>query len=119
MKTDAQKTFKKDVGKRIKEVRIEKGISQLALGRACNCTASKISRIETGDYDNLTVDDIKSIADKLGVSMAYLLGEANSKTRGSDVSLRNIVRTITCALLKLLSEEERNELIKGFHFVKW
>lgn len=118
MKTDAQKTFKKDVGKRIKEVRIEKGISQLALGGK-RCTNSKISRIETGDYDNLTVDDIKGIADKLGVSMAYLLGETNSRTRGSDVSLRNIVRTITCALLKLLSEEERNELIKGFHFVKW
>lgn len=119
MKTATHQEFRKEIGKRIKDSRTEKRLSQTALATACDCTNSKISKIETGDYDNLTVDVIKSIADKLDVSMAYLLGETNSKTRGSDLSLQNIVKTITCGLLKILPDKERNELIKEFHFVKW
>lgn len=111
--------LKKEIGKRIKELRIERRLNQTALAKACNCTNSKISKIETGDYDSLTVDDIKSIADKLGGSMAYLLGETDSKTRGSDLTLQNIVKTITCGLLRILPEEERKNLIQDFHLMKW
>lgn len=62
---------------RLKELRKEKGLSQLKLAIELNTTQNTISRYETGDREPGIAELIK-IADFFDVSLDYLLERTNS-----------------------------------------
>ena len=68
--TDQQ--FLKQLGKRISEVRKEKGMSQLDLGSKIDMEKSNLSAIENG-RQNPSALTLKRIADALGVEVVEFL----------------------------------------------
>ena len=67
------------IGSRIKQVRLQKGMTQLELAEKVGYkTASAINKIETG-ANQLTVNKIIEFAYALNVSYSYLVGEKNAK----------------------------------------
>lgn len=67
-----------DIGKRIKDLRLESGMTQLQLAQHCECSGQIISNIERG-YTKPDVETINKIAKYLKVPSDYLLGITNSK----------------------------------------
>jgi transcriptional regulator with XRE-family HTH domain len=65
-----------DIGKKIKILRAEKGISQQELARLINRTRSLISRIEVTSKANYYT--LRAISDVLDVSIDYFIAEINT-----------------------------------------
>lgn len=59
------------IGQRIKELRIEKGLSQRDLAALTGCTNANIANIELGKY-SVGLDVLSNIADKLGYSIELI-----------------------------------------------
>lgn len=62
------------IGSRIRELRINKGMTQEELAYAVNTSKQNIHKYENGIITNIPLDKIEGIAQKLGVSPAYLMG---------------------------------------------
>lgn len=60
-----------EIGKRIKELRKARGMDQLQASQIIGCSRSQWSNLENGKR-NLNIQQIKSIADYFGVSLATL-----------------------------------------------
>lgn len=63
--------FLTNLGKRIRDIRISKNLTQLELAVLCNNYAEQIGRIERGKL-NVTICTLKKIADALNVKIADL-----------------------------------------------
>ena len=63
---------------RLKELRKEKGITQLQLALELNMSQNTISRYETGERQ-AGYDELIRIADYFNVSIDYLLGRSDKK----------------------------------------
>ena len=84
------------LGLRIKNKRLELGISQEELASRLGLRSkSTICKIERGE-DNLTTDSIKKYADALGVTPDYLVGWEDS----------NGQKTVSKLLLEVTEEDE-------------
>lgn len=57
-----------EVGKRIREIRIEKKLSQQDLAAKCNFEKSNMSRLEAG-RSNATLSTLEIVAKSLGVNV--------------------------------------------------
>ena len=69
-----------DVGTRIKNLREEVGLTQLAFAKILNINNSTLCQYENGD--RMPSDDIKGrIADHFCVSMDYLMGRTNVREK--------------------------------------
>lgn len=69
-----------DVGTRIKNLREESGLTQLAFAKILNINNSTLCQYESGD--RIPSDDIKGrIADYFCVSMDYLMGRTNIREK--------------------------------------
>ena len=64
---------------RVRELREQKGISQLSLGLRVGCSQNTISKIEKGEVDP-RAGILLEMARYFGVSVDYLLGVSNIKT---------------------------------------
>ena len=64
--------YLKQLGKRIKTMRKEKGIKQVDLGYSCDLDKSNMNRIEAGNT-NPSVLLLKKISSELGISLSELL----------------------------------------------
>jgi len=60
------------IGKRIKQLREEQGISQQDIAAACNIEKTNFSRIETGNT-NPTIYTLKIIADNLNIELTEIV----------------------------------------------
>lgn len=69
-----------DIGTRIKNLREESGLTQLAFAKILNINNSTLCQYENGD--RVPSDDIKGrIADYFCVSMDYLMGRTNIREK--------------------------------------
>jgi len=73
----------KYVGKRIQEIRIEKGLKQDYLAKKLDINRPNISKYETGETA-IPLDILKKISKILNTSTDYLLGITNCKTPKTD-----------------------------------
>ena len=64
--------YLKELGKRIKAKRKEKGIKQVDLGYACDIEKQSMSRIEAGNT-NPSILLLRKIAEILGVNLSELV----------------------------------------------
>lgn len=116
---DAPQERYEAIGERIRTERERQGKSQTSVSIECGISNSTLSKIEYGTYPNLTYRNIWNISQCLNVSISYLLGETDCKVSNENISLYNLVKKVIKALLRILSSEERKELIKEFHFEKF
>lgn len=65
--------LQKDVGRRVRRIRTERGISQEELARAVGVHRTYLGGVERGER-NLTLRSVERLADRLGVDVRVLLG---------------------------------------------
>ena len=68
--------FSKNIGKNIRKVRTQKGMTLKELAKKCNCSSSMLSQTEKGSL-NPSLSTLKSISEALDISIALIL-EANA-----------------------------------------
>jgi XRE family transcriptional regulator of biofilm formation len=64
---------KSNIGKNIRKYRLQKKMSQDRLSKLADVAFHTITKIESGDTPNPTIDTVKKIADALGVSLDDLM----------------------------------------------
>ena len=64
---------KPNIGKNIRKYRLQKKISQDRLSKLADVAFHTITKIESGDTPNPTIETVKKIADALGVSLDDLM----------------------------------------------
>lgn len=79
----------------LKAYRKRAGMTQQELAERVGVTPSAISHWETGSVTNIGMDNLRAIADALGVSTADILGTVSSKQDDIREKLVSIVRTLT------------------------
>ena len=62
-----------DVGRHVRRIRTERGISQEELARAVGVHRTYLGGVERGER-NLTLRSVERLADRLGVDVRVLLG---------------------------------------------
>lgn len=67
-----------EIGKRIKSLREQRGMTQAELASHIKSTKQTIFKYESGIVTNIPMDKLITIANVLGCSPAYLLGWENS-----------------------------------------
>lgn len=71
------------MAQRIEELRMERNMSRPALASALGFSKNSIEKLETG-RQSPTKEQAQKIADYFGVSLFYLRGESNDRTRMAD-----------------------------------
>lgn len=69
-----------NMGAIIKQLRLQKGITQEELGKVIGVQKSAIRKYESGMVQNIKRSSIKKLADFFDVSPSYLLGYEDSST---------------------------------------
>lgn len=103
----------KNVGKRVKEVRKNKGYSQEQLAKLCGYKGkSMISRIELGDR-NFPINKLNAIADALNVKVEYLL-----TGREFDILIESELESKKTKLIDQIKEMDEKEVDKLIKFLE-
>lgn len=102
-----------DVGKRIKERRIELNISVDELAKRLNKNRTTVYRYEKGDIENLPMDILGPLAKALNTTPAYLMGW-DSKPNSTINTITDYYRLSTEDLTKGELECEGNVRIERF-----
>ncbi|HFK1661944.1 helix-turn-helix domain-containing protein [Bacillus cereus] len=98
--TQGEQEFLNALGKRIKKLRNEKGVTQERLGEECNLHRTYIGGIERGER-NFTILNLKRIADALGVSVNEVLGEKKPDA----LTIKKAFEALGESLNKVFSED--------------
>lgn len=102
-----------DVGKRIKERRIELNISVDELAKRLNKNRTTVYRYEKGDIENLPMDILGPLAKALNTTPAYLMGWDN-KPNSTINTITDYYKLSTEDLTKGELECEGNVRIERF-----
>lgn len=104
--------FLAQLGNRIRKLRHIRGFTQCELASRCGYTStasnSTINKIESGKSD-VPASKLVKMADVLGVSVAFLLGEDDQNDEEKYFAKNNAMMLMK----KKLSKSEQEELIKG------
>lgn len=77
------------MGRRIRELRLEKGLSQEELGRIVGVRRAAVNKWETGQVKNLRRDTIETLSRFFDVSPSYLMGMTDIR-RPDSVRVRRV-----------------------------
>ena len=77
-----------NIGKRIKQRRLELKMSADKLGEILGKDRSTIYRYEKGDIENLPLDILEPIATALGTTPAYLMGWKDDQQKNSSDEIK-------------------------------
>lgn len=104
-------------GKRLKECREQKGLSQQELGGALQTTYSVIGKYER-DEMKPSIDVAVKLANALGTTVGYLVGENVDSSILKDQSMLKRINDISS-----MNEEEQKEVLfcldAGIHLIKF
>lgn len=92
------------IGTKIKNLRLAMKLTQEELADAVGTKKQTIHKYETGIISNIPASKIKSIADALNTTPAYLMGWVNNETTEKKND------TITDIILKLRTDSELLEI---------
>lgn len=96
--------LRKQVGRRLKELRLARGLTQEQLGERADLSYKFIGEVERG-VGNPTLDTLASLADALDVLVADLVAEPRSAAMYGQLSERDyvVVRDARDSLESMLS----------------
>ena len=95
----------KEIGQRIKELRIKRGLDQLQLGQIIGVQRSQVSNIELGRR-NINLNQLKILADYFNVSFETLGFQSEDKIETIDL----LERAKLIFLNENVSQEDKQEL---------
>jgi transcriptional regulator with XRE-family HTH domain len=102
-------TYMKHIGKVIKKIREEKGLTQLQIAELIHMHRSNYSKVESGERD-LSIESINKIAKYFGMSIDELVnfnGNIPNEVTTEDKTLMEQVK-----LIQELEPEEKNMVFK-------
>jgi len=104
-----------EIGLKIKEARLQSGLTQEALALKAGFERSYVNQLERGKYKNITIQTARKLADALGVSADELLGtETSDRTGLSDKSVKDMLKAFTSDFADKLQKLEIVEIpIRG------
>lgn len=106
-----------EIGKRIRELRKDKGFTQQQLSEKVNISEKYLSNIELGkDACSLLV--LISIANTLEVSMDYLLAENLKYNSLSEINMSSDLYSRLIQDVRLLNSKEISHVIKFISLMK-
>jgi transcriptional regulator with XRE-family HTH domain len=104
------------IGKNIKKIREEKGIKQETLAKYLNVTKGRISQIEHGDCEGLTLKQINKMAIYFNVDFFELAGKSYQndyfKNITKSINFSSNHNNISADIIKSLADELINRLPK-------
>lgn len=103
-------------GRRVGEVREEKGLTKHELADLSGVDAGFMSRIESGDAAHPTLSAAAKIADALGVPLDYLVGRTDELEGKSLARVDKVARAIVESYARL-SQHGREELHRYAQFL--
>lgn len=74
-------------GERIKQARLEKGLTQEELAKLCNTTKQTINKYEKNIVTNIPSDRIEQLCEKLEVTPEYIMGWKSNADHVTDDGL--------------------------------
>lgn len=101
-----------DMAKRIKDLRLEKGLTLEQVGKIVGVGRSTVRKWETGMIANMKRDKIASLSKALGVSPSYLLGYTDERTLQPTKEENELIN-----LILQLTDEETEELSKFVDYI--
>lgn len=105
--------MKESIGVKIKALRTALQLTQEELAVAASTTKQTIHKYETGIISNIPASKIKSIADKLQTTPAYLMGwTESSEIEKDEETSQKKNDAITDIILKMRRDENLIEAIK-------
>ncbi|MDO8648817.1 MAG: helix-turn-helix transcriptional regulator [Candidatus Peregrinibacteria bacterium] len=103
-------TTRKEIGKRIKQLREQLGLSQLVLAQMVGkSSAAYIAFIESGER-NISTMDMMVLAKKLGTTVSELLSEPKREEKPT------FMRALRSS--KDLSEKDKQKITEFYEFLK-
>ncbi len=100
------------MGRRIRELRLEKGLSQEELGRIVGVKRAAVNKWETGQVKNLRRDTIETLSRFFDVSPSYLMGMTDIRHPGSVRVRRVPILGSVAAGDPILALEEHHDYIE-------
>lgn len=104
--------MKESIGFKIKALRTALQLTQEELAVAASTTKQTIHKYETGIISNIPASKIKSMADKLQTTPAYLMGWTESSKIEEDETTQKKNDAITDIILKMRRDENLLDAIK-------
>lgn len=106
------------IGERIKEQRILKGMTLLSLADAVSVSEATIQRYETGRIRNISPDMMQKLAEALGTTVAWLMGEREMIPANTSMVELSSREAMILKMYRDLPENERltvQQTIAYFH----
>ena len=94
-----------DIGKKIREARMAKGLTQVELGELLGVQKSAIAKYENGRVVNIKRSTLKKISDILGIRPSELIFEGEVQKRPEAIAERHV---------EMIMDEDFNELFEDF-----
>ncbi len=105
------------MAERIKQLRLERQMTQEELGNIVGLQKQAIWKYENGNVTNMKQSTIKSLSDFFGVTPSYLMGYSDNRTeRDIDVNKMTEEDKTIILLLKDMPIERRQEALS---FIKY
>lgn len=101
---------------KLRQLRLEKGVSQKELARVLSLTDMSISRYEHGIAEP-SIDTIIKIAAYFNVSIDYLLGLNTAMTDFYDIAYKNYMSSTDNQIMALLRQLSEADTKKVFDYV--
>ena len=95
------------IGERMKDLRVEKGLTRETLGQQTGLSRSALGNYESGNFKDISPFAITTLAQFYGVSTDYLLGVTELKNH-PNAELHEL--HLSDAMLELLKEREDQQL---------
>ena len=110
------------IGKRIKECRMERGISAQELAEYCGLSKATIHRYEDGTIKNIKMPVIESIGKKLNINSTWIIGNTDEKLP-YDEEKNDYISAIDTFISLVrsddnMNDEKREAILKGLDVIK-
>ena len=97
-----------NIGDRIRELRVDKGLSLRELGDMIGVTAATLQRYENGVITNIKPDMVSKIAQELGTTVGWLMGEKQYQPRGTRLVELSPAELVLLKIFRVIPAEERS-----------
>jgi transcriptional regulator with XRE-family HTH domain len=97
-------------GERLRELRKERGLTQIELANDLNMSYSTISDYERGDKEDLLVSTLRAFANYFMVSVDYMYGDTDVR---EDISIENAKE-----IFNKLNQENRAKTISFMEYLR-
>ena len=83
-----------DVGKRIRQLRENKGWEQLELAKKINISQSKMNKIETGFQKRIEPELLVDLSNVLGATVDYIVGNTDNPDEVVDPEFEDFIQNV-------------------------